>query len=171
MFCGAQRTEPHYFSGLVATMRPRSALVRVRYKGIAPHQLVTFAAAFNRRQLDQYDEVWCVVDVDEYDIDAAARTARRAGVSLVVSNPCFELWLLLHHEQCAAALPSCTDAATRLKRHVPQYDKTQLRFGDFATGVVVAVERAKQLDNGDHGWRRNPSTNVWQLVERIVAWA
>jgi hypothetical protein len=46
------------------------------------------------------DEVWCVFDVDEHPKLAEARDQANAnGIQLAVSNPCFELWLLLHFQE------------------------------------------------------------------------
>jgi hypothetical protein len=50
---------------------------------------------------------------------------------------------------------------------VPGYDKARLNFADFAPGVDDAIKRARDLDPSGAEHRRNPSTNVWQLVERI----
>ena len=56
-----------------------------------------------KRQRDSYlafDEVWCVHDVDDHPrLDEARIMARDNDISLAVSNPCFELWLLLHFRE------------------------------------------------------------------------
>ena len=128
-----------------------------------PAGLVEYAARLARETAD-IDEVWCIVDVDEFDIQAAVTLAARRGVQLAVSNPCFELWLLLHHEECTAHLDGYPGVVQRLCRHLPTYDKAKLDFGDYASGLPAAVKRAKGLEAG-----RNPSTDMWRLVERVVA--
>ena len=54
-------------------------------------------------------------------------------------------------------------------RHVPEYDKSSLRFADFANGVDEAVERGRRR-SGEFGaeHRINPSTGVWALVEQTM---
>ncbi len=48
----------------------------------------------------KYDSVWCVFDVDEHPYLAEAQQqARDNGISVAVSNPCFELWALLHFQE------------------------------------------------------------------------
>lgn len=168
IYCGGLRTERSYLDGLKATWRDASMSILVRGTGIAPDQLVRAAAAHRNRKPGVFDEVWCVVDVDQFDVASAVSEARRQGVSLAVSNPCFELWLLLHHAGCRAACAGCTDVLRRLRRHLPMYDKSRLDFRHFAAGVHDAVKRARDLDPTGADWRRNPSTNVWQLVERIL---
>lgn len=94
--------------------------------------------------------------------------ARRAGVSLAVSNPCFELWLLLHHAECRSHCTGYADVASRLKKHVPGYDKTRLNFADYADGLNDAVKRARDLEPTGTDHTQNPSTGVWRLVGKIV---
>lgn len=168
VYCGAARTERDYFEGLKRAWRKSTMSIVVRGAGISPDQLVRTAAAHRDRKADSFDEVWCVVDVDEFDVTAAVLEAGKRGVNLAISNPCFELWLLLHHTDCTAYCSGYTDVARRLKRHVPSYDKARIRFVDFAGGVADAVKRARQLDATGGNWRKNPSTGVWRVVDQIV---
>jgi hypothetical protein len=115
------------------------------------------------------DEVWCVVDVDEFDISEALTAAAKKGVNLAISNPCFEYWLLLHFELCTAPLARYDDVQRRLTKHVPRYDKTRLCFADFAPGVDDALQRARSrcgAPGEEHV--RNPSTGVWALVQQVI---
>src|SRR5262249_6169262 len=44
-----------------------------------------------------YNEVWCVFDVDEHPyLPDAIALARDHGIRLAISNPCIELWFVLH---------------------------------------------------------------------------
>jgi hypothetical protein len=164
IMCGGIRTERQYFEGLMKARRNPSVEVRLLSKGVAPDQLVRHA----KRVGDGYDEMWCVVDTDEFDIAKAARLADELGVRLVVSNPCFELWLLLHFDDHRGAARSYKELRPKLIKHVPGYDKCRLEFGQFGAGVEGATERAEQLDPSgqDHG--RNPSTGVWKLVRQVL---
>ncbi|GAA0898211.1 hypothetical protein GCM10009557_73370 [Virgisporangium ochraceum] len=42
-------------------------------------------------------------------------------------------------------------------------------FGAYRDGVDAAVARGRRLDPTGTAYTTNPSTNVWQLVERIRA--
>ena len=162
--CGGTRTEPDYFEGLKKARRNPAVQVKVLGKGIDPEQLVKHA----HRVHGDYDEVWCVVDTDEFDIAKAAKVADQLGVLLAVSNPCFELWLLLHFTDHQGRSASYRELLPKLTRHVPGYDKCRLDFGRFDVGVAEAVERGERLDPSgrDHG--RNPSTGVWKLVREVL---
>ncbi|RZQ59801.1 RloB family protein [Amycolatopsis suaedae] len=161
--CGGLVTEPAYFRGLKRDRRNPAVGVEVLAKGVDPLSLVRHAA--KRRDTGDFGQVWCVADVDEFDLGPAVVEARRAGVELAVSNPCFEYWLLLHFEACVAPLPAYGQVERRLRRHVPGYDKCALSFADYAAGVDNAVQRAADR-GGDH--RLNPSTGVGGLVSLIT---
>lgn len=157
-------TEQQYFTGLRDYLNSRAVDIQILLKPRSPLEVVAYA---NKQKAD-FDEAWCVVDVDEFDIPTAAKAARGAGVELVVSNPCFELWLLLHHEDHRAALFGCATAEKQLRRYLPRYDKTRLVFADFAKTVTEAIARAKALEPSGTDHSRNPSTSVWRLVEKII---
>jgi len=164
---GAERTETAYFKGLRTHTRCSTVTMKIVEKPVAPDQLVEYTRSAFR--LGDFDEVWCVTDVDHYEREGGKVTAAVAlagdDIKLAISNPCFELWLVLHHEDCAARCTDCREVHTRLRKHVPRYDKTRPRFADFAAGLDQAVQRAEKLGD-DH--TRNPSTGVWRLVDAVL---
>ncbi|MDA3643676.1 RloB family protein [Saccharopolyspora indica] len=166
--CGADCTESQYLRALNRNYRGRSAKLTVVTDGVDPRTLVRKAAKVRGLQPNEFDEVWCVVDVDEFDVEPAVRSAKAEGVQLAVSNLCFEYWLLLHFEDCGTAFRTPADVDERLRRHVPTYDKTRLDFSDFESGVREAVARAKRRCDFGSEHHRNPSSGVWKLVEKVV---
>ncbi len=94
--------------------------------------------------------------------------ARDNGIELAISNPSFELWLILHFRDNPGA--QHRDRMTEIIRgFLSPYDK-HVEFGRFAHGYNDAVERARRLDQmadeeGESG--RNPTTGVWRLTESI----
>lgn len=48
-----------------------------------------------------------------------------------VSNPCFELWLLYHHEDRQWPIMDAAEAIEALRRYVPHYAKNALRMEDY----------------------------------------
>ena len=177
--CEGVVTEPEYVEGFRLAHGATTVRVQVESPGGDPKALVERAAALRdkaeleaRRARDRnlrYDEVWCVFDVDRHQrLDEAVREGARTGVELAISNPCFELWLLLHFGEQTAHL-STRQARDRLRGHLPGYAK-HLRFSDVADGCEDAVRRAKALDKrqeelGEPGG--NPSTGMHRLTERI----
>jgi hypothetical protein len=160
--CSGESTEQAYLDGLRSSVRNKVVQVKLDSKPRAPLQVVDYAIKRRRQSLEEVDELWCVFDVDHYEIDGAVRLAAEQNVELAISTPCFELWLLLHLEDCATHLADYKAVARRLKKHLPKYDKRRLDFGDYVTGVADAIRRAEKL--GDSG---NPSTGMWRLATRI----
>lgn len=160
-------TEPQYVKGFSRAQRNNAVKVAVRTLGRSPSELIRYARKLRDRDSEDFDEVWCVFDVDDFpDIERACAEARRSGVRVAVSNPCFELWLLLHHRPYQAEIS--TSAVRRLlEKHVPGYCKSELDFGAYAAGLDGACERAESLDPTGTSHTLNPSTAMWMLADRI----
>ncbi len=162
--CGTKKTEEQYIRGLRAHIGNPAVDLTVVNRPKDPTAVVAYASKFLLASQRDFDEVWCVFDVDEFDIGPARALAAAEGFEIAVSNPCFEFWLLLHHEDHRGHLRVCDDAGTRLRRHVPAYDKTALIFTDFAEGVDPACRRAKAIDGRSESVHANPSSGMWRLV-------
>jgi RloB-like protein len=178
--CEGEITEPQYFSQFAAFSK--QAVVKVelaRAHGVplsvvrAARDLKNEANEAARRRDDEFlkfESVWCAIDVDDHhNIPEARILAKDNNIDVAISNACFELWLLLHHQECPGMLHRA-DAKTKLKEHVPNYDKS-VDYRNYAGGYVSAVKRAKSLEKlaesmGEEG--RNPTTNVYELTEEIA---
>jgi hypothetical protein len=177
--CEGKVTEPEYVEEFRLAHGATTVRVHVHAPGGDPKALVEAAIAKRdeaaqrvKREGDPnlaYDEVWCVFDVDEHArLEEARVLAGKGGIDLAISNPCFELWLLLHRTEHTAQAER-KRISTLLRKHLPGYDK-HVRFGDVASGYDDAVRRAEALDRRhakDGADGRNPSTGVYRLTELI----
>jgi hypothetical protein len=176
--CEGKRTEPEYFREMKSVER---ALVDldIRTEG-KPKQLVERAVELKRqteaaaeRERDEnlrYDEVWCVFDIDTHKLIAeASQQAKSHRIELAISNPCFELWVLLHFQDQRAHI--LVRQVQRLcAKHLPEYEK-KVPYAKLRPHYMVAVRRAKRLEemHAPHvRLRGNPSTGVYRLTERIM---
>ncbi len=127
------------------------------------------------------DELWMVLNTDHCTAGThltsflqAVNEARRQGVNVALSKPCFELWLLLHHLD-AAAVTGLADAHAviqALRTTLGQYNKTQLRKSDYPlTFVIEACQRAKRLDSvvGGGELPAGNTSRIYLLWKAIVA--
>lgn len=185
LFCEGKNTEPAYFSALKRTLT--GALITIETKpGVGvPMTIATEAIKFaksagltrnSRRKknlFEENDEVWAVFDRDEHpNFDDAVSLCEGNNVGVARSNPCFELWLILHEKDYDR--PDHRDAVQReLKKLRPEYDNRRGKIpdcDDLVTRVESAEERGKVLierreEQGDpHG---NPSTTVGMLTGAI----
>lgn len=177
--CEGKKTEPLYLRQLQHHLRnPR---VHVEPVGPAGVPLTVVQTAIEERRKAEtkarsehdenhlWDEVWAVFDVDDHpNVAEAKQLATANGIYLAVSNPCFELWALLHFADQRAHIERGKLRAM-LQQHLPGYDK-ELVFVKLHPGYDEAVQRARELDDAaDRAGRlgRNPTTGVHRLTEII----
>ena len=104
--CEGKKTEPNYFDGFRVPII--LAEIDVKGLGITPPQLVEKALrlrrkALNRVELEEYDQVWCVFDKDDWDDDRfndLIEEANKEGLQVAYSNQAFELWYLAPFPLC-----------------------------------------------------------------------
>lgn len=130
------------------------------------------AARNERDSFLKIDHVWCVVDVDDHTtLNEALLLARRNGVNLIVSNPCFEIWLLWHYQDFTSQT-NRFDLPKKLNSRIPGYSKKKAipDAFPFKDAYEKAKKRALCCDpEHDEPCRQgqNPSSNVWLAVEAI----
>ena len=141
-----------------------------------------FASVKRRGQIQSGDEFWVFLDTDHHfsatnlpGTMEALRTAQQVGFEIAVSNPCFELWLLLHHADVASGtvFSGCAEVEARLRAALGQYNKTSIKAGQFPLARVPdAIRRARFLENqpDDPGGHRpqQTGTRVYRLLERVL---
>lgn len=102
-----------------------------------------------------------------YDMDVAAvnKKVMACKAEPLLSNPCFEIWLLLHAKDQKSAL--CSDAVLKeLKKSASvwsNYNKayyTATQQAYLKEHLGKAISRAKQLKDF-----QNPSTRIYKLLE------
>jgi len=179
--CEGKRTEPEYLRGYLAAHRGSAVEVVIHPERGDPKKVVemakdahTKAKKLAKQQHDPflaYDQVWCVFDRDDHEhFDDAIQMAQANDLQLAVSNPCFELWLLLHLRESPGERHRDDLRALLRKDHLPGYDK-RVRFSDLAAGVKDAIARAERLAQdaerlGDDP-HKNPTTGVFRLLRAI----
>jgi hypothetical protein len=177
--CEGRATEPGYLRAFQHAVRNPRVHVAVASKRGVPRTVVEIAIRLQeeseheaKRQRDEnlkWDEVWGVFDIDEHpNVDQARQLANANAIKLAISNPCFELWALLHFQDRRAHIERQA-ARAALQRHLPGYDKT-LDFAKMYPGYEDAVRRARALEvEADrHGKaERNPTSGVYRLTELI----
>lgn len=102
-----------------------------------------------------------------YDLDVPTMLERLQKVpnaTLLCSNPCFELWSLLHYTDQKIELTSET-CVNLLATFIKQYKKGKLNLAAkqyLMANVSTASARAKKLQP-----YCNPSTTVYLLIEEL----
>lgn len=130
---------------------------------------------------EEEDERWMLLDTDHYvngpHIKAFSRIIKEAkekGISVALSKPCFELWLLLHHvdKDAVTELDNAKAVEKSLRDWLGEYNKTSLKREHFPVETVVkAYLQARNLDKTVKGGVI-PQTNtsrVFRLWEAIIS--
>jgi len=176
--CDGIVTERHYFNDL--RIQTKSFVELQIEPGGTPKTLVERAVDLKntadrdaRRGKDQnlrYDVTWCVFDVDQHPFVAEAKQqARDNGIKVAVSNPCFELWIVLHFQDQRAHVAR-HDVQRLCRDYLPGYEK-RLQVETLLVRYEDAVRRSMALEEwhqtrGTNGY--NPSTGVHRLTEEIM---
>ena len=174
--CEGEKTEPLYFGELADHYRLSTANIKVVGSGSDPHTVVREAKQLRedeRRQGEQYDEVYCVFDRDEHPaFDNASSEAATSGLKLARSWPCFEFWLLLHFV-CSrrpytneGGRSPCGNCIRDLRSHLPGYKKaTPGLFRKLEDRLEDAKRNAERIQTDARTTGApNPSTEVHELV-------
>ena len=177
LFCEGRNTEPAYFEAIKRAYP--SALIRIESSVGVPHTIAEKAAAFarnSRRKKDSFeegDEVWAVFDRDRHPrFKDAVALCKQKGIKVARSNPCFEVWLILH-EQDYAQPNNRHQVQKVLQKLRPEYNKRGSKIL-YCDELVCRVQEAEQ--RGEkllERWNEvgepygNPSTTVGRLCRAI----
>ena len=133
------------------------------------------AAAWNRTE----QQVWLVFDADVSErhgnLDEEVRQAKKQGFACAVTNPCFEYWLILHHQDCRTPFASSEKCLEYLKGVQPDYEKGKEK------AVKTYTERARLESAANRAasvmkWHRDmdrkedyplPCSTLYELMREI----
>ncbi len=120
------------------------------------------------------DQFWLVCDTDHW-IDAnhiqnlreIVQRCRQKGIQVALSNPCFELWLLLHFAEFPEEpMERCSQITELLKKAAGAYDKKKVYSLPITLDhVTTAIERAKSGCDESNPIPTTPQTSVFQVIE------
>ena len=182
--CEGKKTEYGYFEAIRKHLRLPTLQVRVIHPDATdPLSIVRYALDIRQdlkveKAWASEDSVWAVFDGDEHRLENpdnwnnAIQTARSKKVELAVSNPCFELWYLLHYQDRAASL-SRQEAERLLRKHISGYKKNGILWPvPLELLTPEAMRRAKKIAEraiaDAYPEHTNPCTSVCNLVESLL---
>ena len=105
-------------------------------------------------------------------IQEAIDYAKEQKIKVVLSNPCFEVWFVLHFEDSKAPYDSSAGVIKKLKRYISGYEKKMDVFEVLWGKERTAIKHAEGLrtyheDNRTKPSERNPMTDVDQVVKKL----
>lgn len=185
IYCEGKKTEPAYFKALERRFRdarieietiPAGVPMSVAERAVAraiEEGLAKGARRKPRNSFEEHDQVWAAFDVDEHpNFERAVALCLSKGVGVCRSNPCFEVWLILHEADHHS--PDDRHAVcARLKTLRPEYDPIGSKICDFDQMIVrveiaetrAAAQLVKRAQEGAPFGR--PSTTAGELTAAI----
>ncbi|MYF37113.1 MAG: RloB domain-containing protein [Synechococcus sp. SB0678_bin_12] len=180
-----KKTEPVYLETFKKTL-PRESVFRLELEIVpgvgVPMTVVNRAIQKlenlknSQESLSEKDSVWAMFDRDEHPkFDEAKYKAKREGVHLAVSNPCFEIWGIYHYQDWEGPIGR-DQCQKRLEELCPSYDRKSGKI--FEDQDIIkdkycdAIRRAeKSLDSREQEGdpEGNPSTSVHRLINAILS--
>lgn len=182
-----KETEPRYFEGVRAALGAANGRkVAIVVKGTGKHtlDLLDFAVEHCRYAPETFDHVWLVFDKDDFpaaDFDAMERKCAELSdgsrtFHALWSNPCFELWPLLHLRYTTAPM-TATECQRALAQAMSKGLGVDYRknidglFGMVDGQRAEALHRVQRLEahHGELGNAKpsaqNPATKVGEIFD------
>ena len=168
----------HYFSRF-RTRRVQFVVVPTEDGRSAPDAVIERLDEYKSREAtEDHDQFWLCIDKDHWadsghiaNLVQVLQHCKQKGYQVAISNPCFELWLLLHFEDVEpTAQLTGRHVTERLSEVAGGYDKKSgVRKPVDETMVIAAVERAKSLDVEGSEIPETLLTRVYQILSALQA--
>ena len=186
--CEGEKTERYYLDRLKReeTVSKAFTITVVPGKGGSRSQIVE-RTINQKAQRKETDVVLCVLDTESLetiqakeDLEAARQKAARNDITLYLSNPAFEVWLLAHFRRTSRSFRNCEAVIVELDKEWSAafrqpYDKSDDKaYQRLAGRTQDAVTNAKNVVEIDHREKtditdRNSSTDFYRLVEKLLS--
>ncbi len=132
---------------------------------------------------EDFDEVWCVLDVEQAgrreQVTRARALADQHAIQLALSNPAFEVWLLAHFVRTKKSFGDGAAVIADLNRHwhrifMRDYEKNDEKLCErLRDRTRTAIAHSRNVRT--HDWDSsadivdcNSATDVYLLVERLL---
>lgn len=163
VFCEGE-TEESYAKYLRSKFRiPIEIRTKVTGQSITDKVITNHVREIRKGAYSELDKCYLMYDLDSPEFSDRLREITK-GI-ILASNPCFELWYLLHY--CSQRSYITSDKCKQeLKKYNTSYEKGKLnqQLKDcLDTHLNAAISRAKEL-----GEPENPSSTIYKFVEEII---
>jgi hypothetical protein len=167
-----------YFEIFRSTRIQFKVLQTVDGKSAPEHVLARLSEYRDEYDFGEGDEFWLVCDCDHWtkpghikNLVRAIQECRQKGIDLALSNPCFELWLLLHfaHFPQDDAL-TCGEIEKMLRHAAGAYNKAKVyNLPIHLEAVKLAVKRSAANQPSKSEIPDRPQTAVHRIIEHLSA--
>lgn len=138
-------------------------------------RLVQYLAEYSVGEGDQF---WLVCDTDHWiernhiqNLVQVVKRCGQKGISVALSNPCFDLWLLLHFDDFPTAKPlDCSQVGKLIRIKLGSFDKTKVfNLAISDTNLANAIARSRDNYVNSDIIPGTPQTAVHLIIENLVS--
>lgn len=184
--CEGEQTEPSYFESFPTNLKGITVKLDCipGNKKNQPSQILDRAINLAKQSKINYDQIWIVFDKDDTldeDFNKTILEANKKKIKIAWSNEAFELWYVLHFQECTSSL-SRKDYKKLIEKGLNknnkgkkiEYSKNRKDMFDLLSKYGdrdAALSRAKKCNNQfdcQHYSKHNPATIVCFLVETML---
>lgn len=175
---GRNKTEKLYF-GHFNTRNAPYILKLISAEDTDPHGMAKKADETRRKfeiRPENGDKAFCLIDVDlsrerMNQIESAKK--KYPNVNFILSNPCFEIWLLYYFTEHPAVVNSSQKVKDELRRFVPNYTENmdviaEYKLQDHYAVAINRAEKRQMNQDTDSIVNRNPYTEVHELLTLLM---
>lgn len=143
-----------------------------RFDGNQPLKMVKRCKSrFRERGLGKIagDKAFCVLDVDYNtleDLSSAEDYGERNGVSVILSNRCFEVFFLMHYMD-DPPLDDPKDAKARLRKFIPNYKESMDVWHLLFPKKDIAIQRSRTSSELGLDIDTKAGSEIWLLFEYL----
>lgn len=187
------QTEPRYFDYF--RTRQKNIEIQIignKQKGSRTDYLSLVKKAMEYKNKNQIstsygDQIWIVADGDvnynnpdpirlkNTQLMNARNLAAKNDINIALSNPCFELWYLMHFKYSTSYLKDYNAVASLLKNYISDYDKKSDIAEILSPHLTNAIHNAAKLEDYHRGNGKlqpfgidaNPFTDVHKLIKTL----
>ena len=178
---GRNETEAQYFDGFRTPDCPY--IIKFHKAGHLTDPTKLAESIRKRWDAEEADErtgdmAFVVVDLDNNEEKAKEIQqveARNRVEKFIVSNPCFEVWYLLHYGFSTKSYINADAVIRELKKHYSEYEKTSDMYPLLKDKMDDAIANAEKLEKYHEVERHshpdvkcNPYTDIHKLVKKII---
>lgn len=182
--CEGGKREPEYFRTF-ELMAPNKIVVDIITDKIsetekdklhehksAPKYVLDRAIKYIEKEgLSEEDQLWFVIDVDNWEkkqlIQIYNYCKERPNWHIVLSNPCFEVWLYFHKKANIAL--SDSSSCAEFKNEISTFEKGGYHHHKFIPHINDAIAAAKKADSETAYFFPKPKeTKVYELCEALL---
>ncbi|MFA8300017.1 MAG: RloB family protein [Hyphomicrobiales bacterium] len=172
---GGEKREKDYFGFFIArrTIFPRIKLTFTTDKGGYDVNNLTEKAIAVRTKSRKNDKVYAVTDVDHFysQIKDKLPECKEYNIDMIISNPCFEIWLLYHKTDKPPTYLSSLDTIKipkALKKHLNEEFKGGINPKEAALYIDTAISNSlKHYKEDKNNIPELWATNMHSLAQII----